>query len=64
MEEKSVPMEFPKRETQTITIERSLSVEATAVEDQQGNWSDLQVLEDKAEYFRMLEEIVDASKQE
>lgn len=47
---------------QTITFERNLSVECTAIHSEDGTWSDLQIVKDKAEYGRMLLEILDSDE--
>ncbi|KKL80018.1 hypothetical protein LCGC14_2009000 [marine sediment metagenome] len=50
-------VDWPNPERQTLILKRSLSVEATAREDESGNWSDLRLIEDKAEYVKLLEDI-------
>jgi len=46
----------PRTESKVVALRRSIAVQATAKEDEDGKWSDL-AIEDKGEYFRLLNEI-------
>ncbi len=62
LEEKPPSLEFLKRQRRTLTVERPLRVEASAVEDEMGQWSDLEIFEDKNEYYHIRDEIREANR--